>query len=83
MKEYLYLVEYGKYKSYKVYYENHVFVGEFIIKEDGFYDFWPEHPSKGGYWSSYILREIADKLDKLNAPYEKDLDEYFAKNNGE
>ena len=63
--------------SYNIYFENGIFLGEFIIKEDGYYDFWPEHPSKDGYWSSYVLREIANTLDELNAPYEKELNEYF------
>jgi hypothetical protein len=56
--------------GYQVYYQNGVFLGDIFIKEDGFYDFWPEHPSRGGCWPAYVLRAIADKLDELNKPWE-------------
>ena len=61
--------------EYAVYYEDRVFLGLIFAKEDGFYDFWPD--LKDGCWSAYVLREIADKLDEINAPYEKELNEYF------
>lgn len=61
--------------EYEVHYENGCFLGHALIKEDGFYDFWPD--LKGGFWSAYVLREIADKLDELNAPYEAQINEYF------
>jgi hypothetical protein len=67
--------------EYEVYYENRVFMGHLLMKEDGFYDFWPD--LKGGYWSAHILREIADKLDEINAPYERELEEFFEKQKGE
>ena len=54
--------------TYKVDYENGVELGYILVKEDGFYDFWPE--PKGGYWPAYILHEIANKLDELNKPWE-------------
>lgn len=63
--------------QHEVYYEDRVFLGHLLMKEDGFYDFWPD--LKGGCWSAYVLREIADKLDEINAPYEKELNEYFEK----
>lgn len=81
------LLSYERQKGYllikdnKVFFENGVYLGDFLIKDDGFYDFWPEHPSTGGYWPSYVLRELADKLDVLNAPYEKELNEYFENEN--
>ena len=64
-------------RIYKVYYKNGVYLGDIFAKEDGFYDFWPEYPYKGGYWSSHILREISDKLDEINAPWQKQLDDYM------
>lgn len=60
---------------YRVEYDNGVYMGDILQKEDGFYDFWPE--LRGGYWESSIMREIADKLDALNAPWEKEIDNYF------
>lgn len=61
--------------SYKVFHENGVFVGEFFTKEDGYYDFWPT--STGGYWSQDFLLAIANKLQELNAPWDKHLEEFF------
>ena len=47
-------------------------MGDILRKEDGFYDFWPEH--RGGYWPSYILRDIAEYLEFLNAPWEAEIE---------
>ena len=51
-------------------------IGEFTVQDDGFFGFYPNELS--GYWSSYALRLIADKLDELN----KEWDEYIKKNLG-
>ena len=48
-------------------------IGVFALENDGYYGF---YPSGSGYWSSYALRLIADKLDELNAAW----DEYINKN---
>lgn len=64
-------------KWYKVYFQNGVYLGDILAKEDGYYDFWPEHPSRGGYWASYVLRAIADKLDELNKPIMEEMDRFF------
>ncbi len=64
--------------NFKVYAENGVYLGDFLMKEDGFYDWWP-HPDTGkrGFWSAWMLRCMADELDVLNAPYQKEIDEYM------
>lgn len=61
---------------YEVLHENGVSLGQLFAKEDGFYDWWPTQWN-GGYIPSYILREIADKLDELNQEWGKNIDEYF------
>ena len=58
---------------------NGVPCGELICKEDWFYDWWPPMPSRGGFWSQTDLKQIADKLFELNAPYQAELDAYFSK----
>ena len=55
-----------------------VYLGYSYMEIDGTYNFVIE-TSKGGCWPGYILREIADKLKELNAPYEKELDNCFRK----
>lgn len=45
-------------------YTNDVLMGEMIVGDDGYYAWWPERGD--GYIDSWILRELADKLDDLN-----------------
>lgn len=59
-----------------VFADNGVRAGEILLGDDGFYQFWPI--LHGGYWPSYAMREIADKVDSMNAEWVKHLDEYFA-----
>ena len=42
-------------------------------------EFWKYRPSGDGWFESHNLRQIADLLDGLNAPYEKELFEFFDK----
>jgi hypothetical protein len=54
--------------------------GEFVMAEDGYIVYWPttepvKHPSGGttgggGFYPSYVLRAIADELDKRNAVWD-------------
>ena len=43
-------------------------IGTFLIQDDGYYGFYTE--SDSGYWSSYALRLIADKLDEVNKEWD-------------
>jgi hypothetical protein len=62
--------------TYDVSCSNGVALGQLQPSDDGFYVLWPD--LKGGYWAGYVLREIANKLDELNAPWEKMIDDYHA-----
>lgn len=62
--------------EYKVKGHNGVYIGDFLRKEDGYFDFWPD--LKGGFWPSYMLRALADKLDELNKPWDDDIKKYFS-----
>lgn len=64
---------------YHYHHANGVYLGSFIVMEDGYYHFWPDH-SKGGCWSSHVLREIANKLDELNKPWDEEIQKYFRDN---
>ena len=69
--------------EYKVFAHSGVYIGDFLMKEDGYFDFWPE--LKGGFWPSYMLRSLSDKLDELNKDWDKDIKKYFSEqeeNNG-
>jgi hypothetical protein len=55
-------------ESYKVYYENGAYLGDFEKDMDGYYKFWPE--LKGGFWDEHILRLLADKLTELNKDWD-------------
>lgn len=60
----------------KLFYKNGVQLGEILMKEDGFYDFWPN--LNGGHWPAHLLHAIAKKLDEMNAPWEKEIEAHFA-----
>ena len=49
-------------------------VGQALHDIDGF---WKYRPSGDGWIESHNLRQIADLLDSLNAPLEKELAAYF------
>ena len=66
--------------AFNVFLDNHetlkpIEVGEICMVEDGFYQFFPV--SSQGYWPSWAMRELADKIDELNAPWEQDIEDYF------
>lgn len=47
---------------------NGVKAGEIICMEDGYYQFWPE--VKHGYWPTWAMRQIADKVDSMNEEWD-------------
>jgi len=57
--------------------DDRVCVGQAVCEESGFWVFYPN--DKPGYYESQTLIHIAALLDRLNAPYEKELFEYFDK----
>ena len=63
--------------GYKVIANNGVYMGEFLVSDSGWFDWWPEFPSKGGYYSSDILKQLIDKLDELNQPYNDEVRKFF------
>lgn len=58
-------------KDNKIRYEGKEF-GWCYREVDGFYVFIPF--AKGGYYPSYLLRAVADYLDELNEPLNKQLE---------
>lgn len=55
--------------------DNKVCIGQAVCEEHGFWVFYPN--DKPGYYEAHTLIQIAALLDRLNAPYEKQLFEYF------
>lgn len=49
---------------------------EIMTDMDGFYKYWPI-TNRVGCLTAENLRAIADGLDKMNEPWQKQLDEYF------
>jgi hypothetical protein len=67
---------------YEVFYRaNDVFLGHVLQKEDGYFDFWPKD-EHAGCWPAYLLRALADELDVLNAPWDKEINDYFDRQKG-
>jgi hypothetical protein len=52
-------------------------MGEFLVEVDGYFVYYPE--LRGGAWESWIMHEIADKLDELNAPWDAEVNRLMDK----
>lgn len=63
---------------YKAFTPNNKYLGTFELDVDGFWHFWNTDYIAGS-WSSHSLRAVADKLDEINKPFEKELELYFGK----
>lgn len=50
--------------SYKVNFENGVYMGEIYCEVDGTWVFGPK--LRGGYWEGWVMVEIARELERLN-----------------
>ena len=55
---------------YEVYF-NQSRIGEFVVQDDGYYRYVMKNNL--GFWSSYGLRLIADKLDELNKTWDEQI----------
>ena len=52
---------------------------DIMMGEDGYQLYWPGHNS--GAFSAWMLRAIADELDRVNKDWDDHIAEYFAKEN--
>lgn len=57
-----------------VFYENGKLIGNLYQEVDGFWVFWQEE-ALSGFWSQHVLRQLADKLEELNADWDRQLHE--------
>lgn len=60
---------------YDIYVPSGKSLGYLSTLEDGFYYFFSEDGRFGGGWDAWVLRQIADKLDELNKPWEDHINE--------
>ena len=49
---------------------------EFVTGDDGYVMYWPNKQFGGGL-SAHNLRELADELDRRNADWDKEIEDYF------
>ena len=61
---------------YKIYAPNNQRLGNFELDIDGSFYFWQNEKSTS-FWTAWVLRAIADELDLLNKPFDKELELYF------
>jgi len=52
-------------------------VGSLVMGVDGYFYFWPV--DNNGAWSSYHLREVANKLDEINKEWHQQVEKEFSK----
>lgn len=71
--KHLYLIKenQGYYKVFSRCSDTHF--ADLLMKEDGFYDYWPTLGKKGCF-PAYILRAMADALDDLNRDWESQIE---------
>jgi hypothetical protein len=56
--------------------------GEFVTDVDGFVYWWPSaKPEHDGHLSPHQLRFLADELDRRNAPWQAQINDYFDSEN--
>lgn len=48
---------------------------DIVCDVDGYYYYWPTN--NNGHFAAHHLRQIADHLDMINAPAEKQMQEYW------
>lgn len=52
-------------------------LGDLVATESGYYEFFPDL-SRGGFWPSWLLREIANTVDHKNSGWDAEVAKYFA-----
>jgi hypothetical protein len=55
--------------SHYVYTNTGVDIGVFVMDVDGYYYYWPNRQNDGA-WAPWMLRDVADKLDEVNKPWD-------------
>ena len=61
---------------YDVLFNENKLIGEFISLEDGYFYFLPNKDNTG-FWTSYELSLISEKLNEVNMPWDKHINNYF------
>ena len=51
----------------------HLSLGELIINDDGYYRWFPV--SRDGYLDAWVLKDIVNKLEELNKPWDEKIKE--------
>lgn len=63
---------------YDITYDNGVSLGELEQGVDGYYYWWPVHPSTDGCYPSHVLLSIANALVALNAAWDREVQQIFS-----
>ena len=63
-------------QSYKVLADNNKEIGSFQLDDNGLYYFWIKDETTGA-WTAQNLKEIAQLLDDINQPFNKQVTDYF------
>lgn len=59
-----------------IFVSNNLLLGSLIMDVDGFFYFWPEDERKGS-WSSWVMKEIVQIMEDMNAQWKKHVDDWF------
>ncbi len=73
--------EHDGYCTYKVYWDNGKYLGDFEPMDDGYYAYWPDKEGRGGAFTQHLLHQLYLELDKLNEGWDKKLEEGLKESN--
>jgi len=68
------------YCTYKVYWDNGKYLGDFEPMDDGYLAYWPSDKG-GGAFTQHLLHQLYLELDKLNAGWNEKLEEGLKESN--
>lgn len=57
-------------------------IADIMPADDGYYVYWPRNAGKG-YFTSELLKAIAAELDRRNATWNQDINDYFERKRNE
>ena len=66
--------EHDGYCTYKVYWDNGKYLGDFEPMDDGYLAYWPDKEN-GGAFTEHLLHQLYLELEKLNASWDKTVRE--------
>jgi len=76
----LQVTEKVKNKTYEISLQSTGIVVGLFVNFNGFFYYEPAKDRTWGFWSEEFLKSLSNEIEKLNRPINKNIEEYFIKN---